>query len=42
MILIIEDDMELHTMVKDCLISEGFETESAFNEQEACELADKN
>lgn len=42
MILIIEDDMELHTMVKDYLISEGFETESAFNGQEACELADKN
>ncbi|MDE7157354.1 MAG: response regulator transcription factor [Lachnospiraceae bacterium] len=41
MILIIEDDMELHTMVKDYLISEGFETESAFNGQEACELADK-
>ena len=42
MILIIEDDTELHTMVKDYLVSEGFETESAFNGQEACELADKN
>ena len=41
-ILIIEDDTELHTMVKDYLVSEGFETESAFNGQEACELADKN
>ncbi len=29
-------------MVKDYLVSEGFETESAFNGQEACELADKN
>ena len=42
MILIIEDDTELHTMVKDYLVSEGFEKESAFNGQEACELADKN
>lgn len=41
MILIIEDDIELHTMVKDYLSSEGFETESAYNGIEACELADK-